>query len=102
MGLLNPCPKKVGRGFFICTYQEKRLFLSSCFSICARSNPLGSNIRRGFKKFSFGFLGFIARSAVCGSGFFISAIPPKSRELKPCWHPVFYSIKKYVSKGIAN
>ena len=101
--MINPCPAKARRGFFICTFQEKRLFLSSCFSICARSNPLGSNIERGFKEVFIWFFGvYFARSAVCGSGFFISAIPPKSRELKPCWHPVFYSIKKYVSKGIAN
>ena len=34
--------------------------------------------------------------------FLFAAIHPKSRELKPCLQAVFYSIKKYVSKGIAN
>jgi len=102
MGLLNPCPQKAGRGFFICTYQEKRLFLSSCFSICARSNPLGSNIERGFKKFSFGFLGFIARSAVCGSGFFICWNSPEIDGIKTVLEGHFYLRKKYVAKGIAN
>jgi len=77
--------------------------LSSCFSICARSNLPGSNIRRGFKEVFIWFFGvYFARSAVCGSGFFISAIPPKSVELKPQLQFVFYSIKKYVLKSIAN
>ena len=79
MGLLNPCQAKVGRGFFYLHVSGKAVIFVHWF---------------------FGV--YFARSAVCGSGFFISAIPPKSRELKPCWHPVFYSIKKYVSKGIAN
>jgi len=55
---------------------------------------------RSFQIWFFGV--YFARSAVCGSGFFISAIPPKSVELKPQLQFVFYSIKKYVLKSIAN
>jgi hypothetical protein len=61
---------------------------------------ISSGDLRSFQIWFFGV--YFARSAVCGSGFFIAAIPPKSVELKPQLQFVFYCRKKYVSKGIAN
>jgi len=40
--------------------------LSSCFSICARSNPLGSNIERGFKEVFIWFFGVTSGTYVFG------------------------------------